>query len=102
MIKLRYIKATNTVVAKVKGHYYLLPSLKEIPKPKEYLPCADFTKEIQFSDWSPVPNPDILFRPLVKGIDIGIQARGDRYRLFAHLPVYVLNGIQNILYNFAP
>ena len=98
MIKLRYIKATNTIVAKVKGKYYLLPNLKEIPKPETYLPCADFTKEIQYSDWNPIPNPDVIFRPLVKDINIGIQAKEDRYRLFAHLPKYVLNGIQNIIY----
>ena len=93
-----YNSIVQNFLIKVKGKYYLLPSLKEIPKPKEYLPCADFTKEIQYSDWNSISNPDNLFRPLVKDINIGIQAKEDRYRLFAHLPKYVLNGIQNIIY----
>lgn len=97
MIKLKYLKETNTIFAKVKGNYYLLPTLKEIPKPKEYLPCAAFTKELNFSDWAPLPEMEVL-QPLVKGIEIGVSISNDRYRLFGHLPRYALNGIQNLLY----
>lgn len=118
-MKLFYLPDTKAIVAKYNNKFVSLPNGEEIKVSKKLIPCLAFLKECKSSQWNPVPDDsdsfykffnkyskyeDVKPREIIKihkvelAVTWCINEVGESFfKLHGNLPVYVLNGIANVL-----